>query len=286
MARYGMVIDVTRCNGCYNCFLACKDEYCGNDFPPYSASQPDTGQFWMKMVEKERGKYPRVKVAYTPIPCMQCDDPQCIKMSQDGAIYRRKDGIVLIDPKKSVGQKNLVSACPYRVIYWNEEKQIPQKCTFCAHLLDKGWKEPRCVEACPTGTLNFGDLDDPNSKVSKMLASGKAEMLHPEYKMREKVAYIGLPKRFIAGAVVFGDTDECGEGAKVTVEGEGEKRVVTADNYGDFELEGLAADQAYIVKVEHPGYRSKKLEVKTSIDVYMGDIVLAKAARAKKSATS
>jgi len=284
MPRYGMVIDITKCNGCHNCFLACRDEHCGNDFLPYSASQPNTGHFWMRITEKERGKYPKVKVAYTPVPCMHCEDALCLKAARDGAIYKRPDGIVIIDPKKSEGQKRLVSTCPYRVIYWNEEKQIPQKCTFCAHLLDKGWKEPRCAEVCPTGALAFGDLDNPNSEAAKRMASGKSEVLHPEYGMREKVSYIGIPKRFIAGAVVFGDTDACGEGAKVMLEGDGEKREVKADNYGDFEFEGLSADKTYTVRVEQAGYKAHKTEAKTKVDVYLGDMVLAKAkpASAKK----
>jgi Fe-S-cluster-containing dehydrogenase component len=284
MPRYGMVIDITKCNGCHNCFLACRDEHCGNDFPPYSASQPNTGHFWMRITEKERGKYPKVKVAYTPVPCMHCDEASCVKAAADGAIYKRPDGIVIIDPEKAVGQKRLLSTCPYRVIYWNEEKQIPQKCTFCAHLLDRGWKEPRCVEACPTGALAFGDLNNGNSEVAKRMASGVAEILHPEYGMSEKVSYMGLPKRFIAGAVVFGDTDACGEGAMVMLEGNGEKREIKADNYGDFEFEGLNADKTYTVKVEQTGYKTYTTEAKTKVDVYLGDIVLgkAKATRAKK----
>lgn len=274
MARYGIVIDVNRCNGCYNCYLACRDEYCGNDYPPYSLSQPYTGHFWMRMIERERGKYPKVKVAYMALPCMHCDNALCIKSAQDGAIYRRPDGIVIIDPEKSKGQKNLLSACPYRVIYWNEEKNIPQKCTLCAHLLDAGWKEPRCVEACPTGTLTFGDLDDPNSEVAKLIASGKTEILHPEYKMKEKVTYIGLPKRFVAGSVVFGDKDECAENVSVTLTGDGKKKKVKTDNYGDFEFEGLAEDKEYSVKIEHPGYKPQEFKVKTKVDVYLGDIIL------------
>jgi Fe-S-cluster-containing dehydrogenase component len=282
MPRYGMVIDITKCNGCHNCFLACRDEHCGNDFPPYSASQPNTGHFWIRIIEKERGKYPKVKVAYTPMPCMHCDEASCVKAATDGAIYRREDGIVLIDPEKSVAQKGLVSTCPYRVIYWNEEKRIPQKCTFCVHLLDKGWKEPRCVEACPTGALIFGDLDNPKSEVAKWTALGKVELLHPEYGMKEKVSYIGLPKRFIAGAVVLGDTDECGEGAKITLQGKGEKNTLKADNYGDFEFEGLSEDKVYRVTVEEAGYKPYQMEVKTKVDVYLGDIVLSKIARTKK----
>jgi Fe-S-cluster-containing dehydrogenase component len=282
MPRYGMVIDITKCNGCHNCFLACRDEYTGNDHLPYSVSQPKAGPSWMQVVEKERGRYPKVKVAFTPVPCMHCEDASCVRAAQDGAIYKRPDGIVIIDPKKSEGQKRLVSTCPYRVIYWNEEKEIPQKCTLCAHLLDKGWKEPRCVEVCPTGALTFGDLDRPESEVAKRMASGKTEILHPEYGMKEKVAYIGIPKRFVAGAVVFGDTDQCGEGVKVTLDGDGERREARADNYGDFEFEELGADRVFTVKVEQAGYRAYKTEVKTKVDVYLGDIVLKKAARAKK----
>jgi Fe-S-cluster-containing dehydrogenase component len=281
MARYGMIMDVTKCNGCYNCFLACKDEYCGNEFPPYSASQPMTGHYWMRIIEKERGKFPKVKVAYTAVPCMHCDNPTCVKLAQDKAIYQRPDGIVIIDPEKAKDHKELLSTCPYRVIYLNEEKQLPQKCTLCAHLLDQGWKEPRCVEVCPTGALLFGDLDDPNSEISKVIASGKTEVLHPEYGLKEKVRYIGLPKRFVAGAVVLTDTEECGEGIKVTLEGEGEKKTVLTDNYGDFEFEGLPPDKTYIVRVEAPGYRKQQFEVKTNVDVYLGDIFLAKSVARK-----
>jgi Fe-S-cluster-containing dehydrogenase component len=283
MTKYGMVVDVTKCNGCYNCFLACRDEYCGNDFPPYSASQPHTGHYWMRLVEKERGQYPKVKVAYTAIPCLQCESPTCVAAarvsaegdSQDGAIHRRDDGIVLIDPVKAVGQKHLLSSCPYRVIFWNEEKKLPQKCTFCAHLLDRGWKEPRCVEACPTRALVFGDLDDPDSEVARLVASGHTEALHPEYNLGDRVRYIGLPKRFVAGVVVYGDTDRCGEGAEVTLEGDGVRRAVQADNYGDFEFEDLPADATFTVTVTAPGYKSQELVAKTSTDIYLREIILA-----------
>jgi len=274
MARYGMVIDVTKCIGCYNCFLACKDEFCGNDYPPHSLAQPMTGSFWMKIIEKERGKYPKVKVAYTPIPCMQCDDAPCVKTSPDGAIYRRDDGIIIIDPEKAQGQKHLVSSCPYRVIYWNEEKNIPQKCTLCAHLLDAGWKEPRCVEVCPTNALMFGDLDNPKSQVAELVASGKVETLHPGYEMKEKVSYIGLPKRFVAGTVIFGDTGKCAENVTVTLTGDGAGGTTKTNNYGDFELEGLEEEKEYLVEIKHAGYKPESFSVKTKTDVYLGEIVL------------
>ncbi len=281
MPKYGMVIDVTKCNGCYNCFLACKDEHCGNDFPPYSLSQPMTGHYWMRVLEQERGRYPRVKVAYTAIPCMHCENATCLKMAPDGAVYKRPDGIIMIDPEKASGRKDMLSFCPYRVIYWNDEKQLPQKCTFCAHLLDQGWKEPRCVEACPTGALLFGDMNDPESEISKVLAGDNTESLHPEYQLNEKVKYIGLPKRFIAGSVIFSDTDQCAEGVKVTLTGEGDKKTTLTNNFGDFEFEGLPADKEYTVKVEFKGYKSQEFHVKTNIDVYLGDIFLTRTARRK-----
>ena len=162
----------------------------------------------MRVIERERGKYPKIKVAYMALPCMHCENAPCVTLSANNAVYRRPDGIVIIDPEKAKGQKEIVTLCPYRVIYWNEEKGIPQKCTFCAHLLDDGWKEPRCAEACPTSAIVFGDLDDPESEVSKLVASGKAEMLHPEYGLKTSVQYIGLPKRFIAGTVVFAGLEE------------------------------------------------------------------------------
>jgi Fe-S-cluster-containing dehydrogenase component len=279
VTKYGIVIDITKCNGCYNCFLACRDEYCGNDYPPYSLSQPVTGQFWMKIIERERGKYPKVKVAYTPLPCLHCEDAACVKSAKDKAVYRRPDGIVIIDPEKAKGRKDIVSSCPYRVIYWNEEKKLPQKCTMCAHLLDDGWKEPRCVESCPTGALVFGDLNDPKSEVSKLISTGTAEVLHPEYDMKDKVLYIGLPRKFIAGAVVFGDTDECAEGVTVTLSGADEEKIIKTDNYGDFEFEGLPDDKEFTVTIKQRGYKSQKFQAYTRNDVYLGDITLQKTSR-------
>jgi Fe-S-cluster-containing dehydrogenase component len=280
--KYGMIIDITRCNGCYNCFLACRDEHCGNDYPGYSAAQPYDGQFWMNIIERERGQYPKVKVAYTPVPCMQCENAPCVEASPNGAVYRRADGIVVIDQGKARGQRQIVNACPYRVIYWNEERDIPQKCVFCAHLLDQGWKEPRCVEVCPTKALVFGDVSEPDSEVSKMIAAagGKLEILRPEYGLIPNVKYIGIPKRFVAGEVVFRDKkDECAVDVKVTLSGKGgANRVTRTDNYGDFEFEGLDADEDYTVLVEHGGYSPRELRVRTTIDTYLGEILLSKAA--------
>jgi len=274
MARYGMIIDISKCIGCYNCFLSCRDEFAGNEYRSYSAAQPMEGQDWIRVIEKERGQYPKVKVSYTPIPCMHCDDAPCIKMAQDGAVYKRDDGIVIIDPVKAKGQKELMSSCPYRVIEWNEQEQLPQKCTLCAHMLDKGEKEPRCVESCPTGALIFGDLDDPGSEVSQFIASGKTEALHGGYDIKEKVRYMGLPGKFIAGTVIYGDRDECAEGVTVALNRESERREVKTNAFGDFEFEGLEDNTEYSISITAGGYKEQNILATTRKDIYLGEIAL------------
>lgn len=274
MARYGMVIDIDECIGCYNCFLACRDEFAGNEYRGCSAAQPMEGQNWIRVIEKERGQYPKVKVAYTPILCMHCEDAPCIKMAQNSAVYRRPDGIVIIDPIKAKGQKELITSCPYRVIEWNEEKQLPQKCTLCAHMLDKGEKEPRCVESCPTGALMFGDLDDPGSEVSQLIASGKTEALHGGYDIGEKLRYKGLPRKFIAGTIIYGDRDECAEGVTVAASRDGERWEVKTNAFGDFEIEGLADNAEYTIGIAAAGYQEQTITVKTLKDTYLGEITL------------
>lgn len=275
MARYGMIIDVDKCTGCYSCFLACKDEFCGNNYPGYSVSQPARGHYWMKLVSVERGTYPRVKLDYIPTPCQQCEKASCLEGGTDGAVYKRDDGIVIIDPEKARGQKEIVSSCPYRVIYWNEEENVPQKCNFCAHLLDQGWKEPRCVETCPTGAIIFGDLENPESEISKKLAGEQAEILRPEFEMNTSIHYMGLPKRFIAGEVVFADKiDECAPDVKVTLSDGSNDITTMTDHFGDFEFEGLDSNQSVTIKLEHPGYVSQEIRAKIVKDINLGEIVL------------
>lgn len=268
-----LVVDVTRCNGCYNCQIACKDEHSDNDWSPYAKPQPDTGHFWMRLEELERGHYPKVKLAFIAHPCMQCEDPPCLKAAQNGAVYKRDDGIVMIDPQKSAGQKSIVESCPYGAIYWNEERGIPQKCTFCAHLLDQGWKVPRCVEACPTAALRFGDYDE----LSGLIEEESAEILNPELQAGPRVYYIGLPKRLVAGAVFCAETEEPLEGARLKLSNIASNAIkeIKTDNYGDFEFEDLEIDGSFSLSVEKDGYFKEELaSIKTADDVYLGDISL------------
>ncbi len=275
MARLSLLIDVTKCSGCYNCFLTCRDEYYGNDYGPYSAPQPLDGQFWMQIKEIERGIYPKPKVDYIPTPCMHCETAPCVDVAADEAVYRRDDGIVLIDPKKAKGQKDIVNSCPYRVVFWNADLDIPQKCTLCAHRLDEGAKEPRCVEACPTGALVFGDLDDPSSEIARLSTALEVEDYHPEYDTAPLVKYVGIPKRFVAGEVVRRDVPgECAEGVSIALEGSGVTLETRSDSYGDFEFEGLEKNTAYRVRVELKGYEPQVIDVSTQTDVNLGEIVL------------
>lgn len=275
MTRYGMLIDVNRCVGCYSCFLACRDEHVGNDHPPVSLGQPAADQRWIDVREHERGSFPKVKVDYVPVPCLHCADAPCIVAAIDGAIYRRDDGIVLIDPAKALGQRDLVAACPYRVIFWNETRNVPQKCTLCAHLLDAGWKEPRCAEVCPTQAILFGDLADPHSDIAKLCAAKHFEDFHPEFETKPRVQYLGLPKRFIAGEVVVADDlDRPAEGVSVILYGAGERLAAQTDNYGDFEFADLTEQVQYRLRIEHPGYRTHEIPIPVGACLNLGMIVL------------
>jgi Fe-S-cluster-containing dehydrogenase component len=275
MARLSMLIDITKCSGCHNCFLACRDEYFGNDYPGYSAPQPLEGQYWMQVKEIERGTWPKPKLDYIPLPCQHCETAPCIDAAADGAVYRRNDGIIIIDPEKAKGQKDIVNSCPYRVIWWNSDLRLPQKCTMCAHMVDAGEPVPRCAEACPTGALVFGDLDDPKSDISVAMAAVQTEDYHPEFKTAPLVKYVGIPKRFVVGEVVRKDMPgECAQGVSVTLDGEGISRATQTDSYGDFEFEGVDKNKKFQLRVDLKGYASMIIDLSTQRDVDLGEIVL------------
>ena len=268
------VIDVAKCNGCHNCQIVCKDEHVANDWTPIAKPQPEIGQFWIELTERVRGTVPKVKVAYRPHLCMHCDKAPCLEACPvQGAIYKRDDGLVIIDPVKCTGCRLCVDACPYEnVIWFNEDLNIAQKCTGCAHLLDDGWTEPRCADACPTLAIRFMDEDEAKKLI------GKAEVWKPELqkKIEPRVYYLNLPKKFIAGTVYDPKAEEVIIGATVTLTPKGGKAPLTAqtDAYGDFWFEGLA-DGIYDLEIKS-GKKVKKFAGldTAAADINLGDIPL------------
>ena len=267
-----MIIDLSICNGCHNCQVSCKDEHVGNDWSPIARPQPDTGQFWNRVIPMERGTVPKVMVTYHHSICQHCENAPCIDACSQSAIYRRPDGIVIIDPDRCRGNQLCLEACPYEgVIYFNDDLNIAQKCTFCAHLLDKGWTDTRCSDVCPTGAFTFGEEADLQEQIDK------AELLKPELATRPRVYYLNLPKKWIAGAVYDSEADESTVGATVTATEvkTGEKVSTQTDHYGDFWLKNLP-DGAYTLLIEKEGYLTQKLGPidATKKDQNLGDIVL------------
>jgi phenylacetyl-CoA:acceptor oxidoreductase subunit 1 len=211
--RWGMAIELKRCIGCYECVLACKAEH----FLP-----PDI--FWNRVLIGESGKYPTVTKLIYNIRCNQCADPACVKVT--GATQQREDGIVWVDEDKCVGCRYCMVACPYqmRTMYEDGDKEyfpgqgltehekvgrelyphavgVVQKCVFCKERIDSGLANgltpgvdreatPACVISCPTKAIHFGDLDDPNSEINRVIKEKHGHQFHPEFDTDPSIYYI------------------------------------------------------------------------------------------------
>ncbi len=242
-AKWNMIVDIARCDNCRNCFLATKDEHIGNEFPGYSAPQPENGHSWVDIKRRERGSWPTVEAHFMPVMCNHCDDAPCMKAAKDGAITKRADGIVLIDPVKSKGQKEIVDACPYGAIYWNEEEQVPQSWFFDAHLLDQGWTKTRVEQSCPTDTFRSLKIED--KEMQKIKEEEDLEVLQPEIGSKPRVYYKNMHLMtacFVAGSVVVDveGVEECAADVVVVLRKDGtEVARATTDMFGDFRFDKL-----------------------------------------------
>ena len=265
------VIDVAACNGCYACQIACKDEHVANDWSPIAKPQPDTGQFWLRLTEHIRGTVPKVKIHYVPRMCGHCREASCMSACTAGAIYRRADGLVIVDPEKCTGCKACVDGCGYGAIFFNEDLNLAQKCTGCAHLLDGGeWTVPRCVDVCPTEALKFGEESEFAGEIAR------AEVLVPESGCQPRAYYLHMPKKFVAGTVYDPQAEEVVTGAICTLSGDKGTLTTETDDFGDFWFEGLP-EAKYSLSIAASGFKAKTVDkISTANDVNLGDIPLAR----------
>ena len=236
-----IIVDVEKCVGCFNCMTACKDEHVGNSWLPYTDEQQKHDQKWIYPKKYERGTVPHTEMFYVTKLCRHCKNAPCEKQAPD-LINRRDDGIVLIDAEKAAGNESLPDACPYGNITWNAELEVAQKCTMCAHLIDDGWKEPRCVGACPLRALSIVDCDD--ADFDKMVAEmGLAQFSDGESDPR--VMYRNLYKRdtiFITGALAYIDSniERAATDARITLKKDGETVAeADADFFGEFKIDRI-----------------------------------------------
>jgi len=280
MKKWNMIIDVEKCENCYNCFLAAKDEYVGNEHKGYTVAQPEHGHNWVDLERKERGQWPMVEANFRPVMCNHCDDAPCMDAAKDGAITKREDGIVIIDPIKSKGQKQIVGACPYNAIYWNEEHQVPQAWIFDSHLLDNGWRKTRLEQVCPTKV--FKSLKVTDEEMQDIAKRDGLQTLEPKRGAKPRVYYKNnhlFDSAFIGGTVVTNDAgqEDCVFGAKVTAHKDGtEIGAATTDAYGDFKIDKLEPNAGAItLRIEAPEKAITEQTVDLTDSIYVGVIEVA-----------
>ncbi len=225
MARYGMVIDLDRCTGCQSCVVACRAE---NNVPSAGPEMTEEHRaiFWMRVISSEEGEGTRRRIRFLPRPCMHCDDPPCVKVCPVRATYRNPEGLVGQVYARCIGCRYCTVACPYTARSfnwfapeWPEEmrqslnpdvpvrpKGVVEKCSFCVQRIrrvkerarreGRGIRDeelcrlPACAETCPAEAITFGDLDDPESLVSRLAGSPRAFRLLEELGTKPKVHYL------------------------------------------------------------------------------------------------
>jgi Fe-S-cluster-containing dehydrogenase component/formate-dependent nitrite reductase membrane component NrfD len=179
VTRFGFVIDQRSCIGCHACTVACKEEH-GTELGVFRT--------WVKYVEQ--GTFPDARRYFSIMRCNHCDDAPCVEICPVTALYRREDGIVDFDPERCIGCKACMNGCPYEALYIDPESQTAAKCNFCAHRVDVGL-QPACEIVCPTDAIISGDLDDPDSEVSRLIDTEATHVRAPEQHTSPKLFYIG-----------------------------------------------------------------------------------------------
>lgn len=179
MTRLGFLIDHSRCIGCHACTVACKQEH-GTELGVFRT--------WVKYVE--HGAYPDTRRSFAVLRCNHCDDAPCVAICPTTALFRRDDGVVDFDPRRCIGCKACMNACPYDALHIDPRSQTAAKCNFCAHRVDMGL-QPACEVVCPAGAIVSGDLDDPTATISRMLAEQPSAVRAPEQGTLPKLHYVG-----------------------------------------------------------------------------------------------
>ncbi len=178
MSRYGMVIDTAKCVGCTDCVVACETE---NNVPVGFARD------WIEQIAV--GKFPDTQVEIRSERCNHCSDAPCVTCCPTGASHHSEfGGVVLVTHNECIGCKACIESCPYGARYVHPEGYV-DKCTFCIHRVKEG-KDPACVSVCPTHCMYFGDIDNPNSEVSKLLKKRKHHSLLPEAGTTPNIFYL------------------------------------------------------------------------------------------------
>ena len=224
MARWGMVIDLDRCTACGNCMAACHQENNLTAVGPEQTTEMSRGFHWLRIVPEVSTASGEVEVEYVPTLCVQCDEPPCVRVCPVHATYLSEEGIVGQVYSRCIGCRYCMAACPYnaKVFNWYEPewpgrlvekanpdvslrpKGVVEKCTFCHHRIVQAREEAHaagreladgdvttaCAESCPANAIVFGDLDDPESRVSQLAHGPRAYRPHEDLGTRPKVYYL------------------------------------------------------------------------------------------------